>query len=199
MKYNSKYFALVLFVLSTTLVLGFTANAFAAAPTQVEQEACLNAFTPDTNPCDTADEWKGSNIHINAEYVESFSIPMRIDISGLDTTLETHELVIGWDLTKQQNGVIHHVFDYITTFDFTDDPHPCLFLHNETSDSKCTGWNSDSFPTPAPTISTSTDTIGGPQPTTSWNNLNSTEVQEIFLFSLLKCKKFSCFQKMETW
>jgi len=151
MKYNSKYFALVLFVLSTVLVLGSTVNAYAAAPTQVDQEACLNNFTPDTNPCDTAVEWKGSNIQSDAEYVEGYSIPMRIDITGLDEDVDEHTLVIGWDLTKEQGGVINHVFDYITTYDFTDDPHPCLFAHNDTSDSKCTGWNSTSFPIPTPT------------------------------------------------
>ena len=102
MKYNTKSFALVLFVLSTVLVLGSTVNAFAAPSLQVEQEACLNNFTPDTNPCDTAVEWKGSNIQSDAEYVEGFSIPMRIEITGLDTDLDEHTLVIGWDLTKEQ-------------------------------------------------------------------------------------------------
>jgi hypothetical protein len=119
----------------------------------------LNDFNPDTNPCDTPVEWKGSNIQSDAEYVEGFSIPMRIDITGLDTTIDEHTLVIGWDLTKQQNGVIYHVFDYITSYDFTDDPHPCLVLHNNTLDSKCTGWKFDSFPTPAPTISTNSSTV----------------------------------------
>ena len=184
MKYNNNKLTLVLFVLFTTLVLGYTTNAFAAAPTQVDLEACLNNITPDTNPCDTAIEWKGGNIQSDAEYVEGFSIPMRIDITGLDTGILEHELVIGWDLTKKQGGVINHVFDYITTYNFTDDPHPCLVPHNNTSDDVCANWNFDSFPTPTPTNSTAVDTVGLlDQPTTSWDNLNSTEVQEIFLFS----------------
>jgi hypothetical protein len=184
MKYNRINFALVLFVLSTIIILSSATDAFAAAPTQVDQEACLNNFTPDTNPCDTNDEWKGSNIQGNAEYVEGSSIPMRIDIRNLDTDLFNHTLVIGWDTTKEQAGVINHIFDYITTYDFTNDPHPCLVAHNNASDSKCTGWNSTSFPIPPLTFSTNSSTVDElDQPTTSWNNLNSTEVQEIFLFS----------------
>jgi len=78
---NNKKLALVLFVLSTTLVIGFTTDAFAAAPTQVDMEACLNDFDPDTNPCDTAMEWKGSNIAQDATYPEGSSIPIRIEIT----------------------------------------------------------------------------------------------------------------------
>ena len=150
MKYYSKKLALVLFVLSTTMILGSTTNAFAAAPTQVEMEACLNDFNPDTNPCDTPIEWKGSNIAKDATYEEGSAIPIRIEITDLDTTLNNHTLVVGWDLTKEQGGVINHVFDYLTAYDFTDDPHPCLVLHSDISDSKCTGWMLAERDTPEP-------------------------------------------------
>ena len=182
MKYYSKKLALVLFVLSTTMMLGSTTNAFAAAPTSVEMEACLNDFNPDTNPCDTPIEWKGGNIQSDATYQEGFSIPMRIDITDLDTTLAEHTILLGWDLTKTQSGVIHHVFDYITEYDFTDDPHPCLVPHNENSDSKCTDWSSDSEPIPQPETPTLIGTKGGPQPITSWNN-NLISEQSVFLFA----------------
>jgi hypothetical protein len=184
MKINNKQLALVLFVLSTTLILGSATNVFAAAPTSVEIESCLNDFDPDTNPCDTIDEWKSGNISTDATYFEGNAIPMRIEITDLDTTIEEHTIILGWDLTKEQGGIVNHVFDYLTTYDFTDDPHPCLVAHSDISDDVCAGWISTTYPTPEPVEFTTNSTVNDlPQPTTSWNNLDSIEEQSIFLFS----------------
>ena len=185
MNYKINNLALVLFVLSTSIVLASTTNAFAAAPVQVEMEACLNDFNPPTNPCDTADEWKGSNIAQDATYPEGSSIPIRIAITGLDTTIVEHTLVIGYDMTKLQGGTINHVFDYITAYDFTDDSHPCLDPHNETSDSICAGWMHSESPTPEPMNFTTngTNPMNAEQPTMSWSNINATKVQQVSLFA----------------
>ena len=72
MKIQNKSLALVLFVLSTTLILGTTTDAFAVDPDGRGStgagaiEACLNVAVPPTNysPCDTSSEWSGGNIQL---------------------------------------------------------------------------------------------------------------------------------------
>ena len=56
MKYKINNLALVLFVLSTVIILGSAADAYAI--TNGDIEACLNRPTlPNFPPCDKADEW----------------------------------------------------------------------------------------------------------------------------------------------
>jgi hypothetical protein len=161
MKYNSLNIALVLFVLSTTIILGSTIDAFAADPDGRgdsgvgDIEACLNAGQPPNFwPCDTDDEWKGGNITNEAGYREGSSIPVRVDITGLEnsTEAEFQELVISWDITKTQGNIVKHTFDYITSFDRNDSPHPCLDALPLTV---CQNWNKTTIAIPVPTIGTS--------------------------------------------
>ena len=91
MKYKTLNIALVLFVLSTTVIFSSAIDAFAADPDGRGSsgvgsiEACLNAGQPPNFwPCDTADEWSGGNITNEAGYREGSSIPVRVDITGLE-------------------------------------------------------------------------------------------------------------------
>jgi len=187
MKYNRKNFALVLFVLSTTLVLGSSVNAYAADEDGRGEdgtgdiEACLNRPNlPDFPPCDNADEWKGGNITNEASYREGGSIPVRVDITGLEDSpdAEFHELVIGWDITKTQGNIIKHAFDYITSFDRNDRPHPCL---EALPKDVCENWVNATIAIPAPgNLTSAANTLEGvngtdPQPITSFDSLDADE------------------------
>jgi hypothetical protein len=199
MKYNTLNIALVLFVLSTTIILGSTTNAYAVdsdgrGDSGVGHiEACLNAGQPPNFwPCDTDEEWKGGNITNDAGYREGSSIPVRIDITGLenDTAGVTyHGLAIEWDITKTQNNTVKHTFDYITQFDRNDDPHPCLIAHNSSELEVCENWVSATKPIPRPSLLASTTngtnstTTLLPQPRASFDMLNQTEgEQEFYMF-----------------
>jgi len=162
MKYNSKYFALILFVLSATLILGSTTNAYAVhdglskgVDGSGALEGCLNDKAGFTAPCDTADEWKKGNIMGDASYSLGDSIPVRIDITDLDTNpLLYQELIIELDITKA-TGVVSHTFDYATTFDRTvTNANPCLVAVDNQAPSVCTGWNSSTKAIPTPSANT---------------------------------------------
>jgi len=133
MKFINTKTALVLFVLFSTLMIGSTIDAYAVdangrgSTGTGSVEACLNlGQPPNFSPCDTDAEWNGGNITNDASYKEGSSIPIRVDITGLETAAPWQKLVIGWDITKTQANTKKHTFDYITSFDRNDDPHPCL-------------------------------------------------------------------------
>jgi hypothetical protein len=192
MKYNSLNIALVLFVLSTTIILSSTINAYAAdADGRGDSgvgsiEACLNAGQPPNFwPCDTADEWSGGNITNEAGYREGSSIPVRVDITSLENSTEAkfQELVVSWDITKTQGNIVKHTFDYITSFDRNDSPHPCL---DALPLDVCENWVKDTIAIPAPgNLTTSASTMDGVngtntnatlgQPLSSFNSLPSNE------------------------
>ncbi|MGA0297293.1 MAG: hypothetical protein ACO3K2_08175, partial [Nitrosopumilaceae archaeon] len=124
MNYKTLNIALVLFVLSTTIIFSSAIDAFAADPNGRGSsgvgsiEACLNQGQPPNFwPCDTEDEWSGGNITNEAGYREGSSIPVRVDITGLENNTEGadakfQELVISWDITKTQANIVKHTFDY---------------------------------------------------------------------------------------
>jgi hypothetical protein len=187
MKYKINNLALVLFVLSTTLILGSTTNAYAADPDGRGDsgvgsiEACLNQGQPPNFwPCDTADEWSGGNITNEAGYREGSSIPVRVDITGLDNSTEAkfQELIVAWDITKTQANTVKHTFDYITSFDRNDSPHPCL---DALPLDVCENWVNATIAIPTPGNSTSSaNTINGTvgsllQPITSFESLPADE------------------------
>ena len=147
MKYNNKNFALVLFVLSTTLLLGSAIDAFAAEDGDIE--ACLNRkMIPNFPPCDNADEWKGGNITNEASYKEGGSIPVRVDITD-NKPLNSNVLKIGWDITKTQGGVIKHTFDYVTSFNYSTFAEPCL---GGDPNKVCENWDASSYDIPPPGV-----------------------------------------------
>jgi hypothetical protein len=177
MKYKINNLALVLFVLSTTLIIGSVADAHATVRGTTGTgsiEACLNlGQPPNFSPCDTSDEWSGGNITNSAGYQEGASIPVRVDITGLDNSTGVHnELVIGWDITKTQANTVKHTFDYITSYDRNDTPHPCLVL---VGNPVCAGYGMDSEDIPVPGSS------GDPA-----NFDNSTSVQPFDSFKILE-------------
>ncbi|MCH7758443.1 MAG: hypothetical protein IIA19_08260, partial [Thaumarchaeota archaeon] len=179
MKYNSKHYALILFVLSAILILGSTTNAYAVhdglskgVDGSGALEGCLNDKAGFTAPCDTADEWKKGNIMGDASYSLGDSIPVRIDITDLDTNpLLYQELIIELDITKA-TGVVSHTFDYATTFDRTvTNANPCLVAVDNQAPSVCTGWNSSTKAIPTPSANTNNPAItkdGESQPDTSF-------------------------------
>ncbi|NIM25292.1 MAG: hypothetical protein GTN35_00905, partial [Nitrososphaeria archaeon] len=179
MKYNITNLTLVLFVLTTTIIFSSSIEAFAAdadgrGSTGVGSiEACLNQGQPPNFwPCDTADEWSGGNITNEAGYREGSSIPIRVDITGLENSTDAkfQELVVSWDITKTQGNIVKHTFDYITSYDRNDDPHPCLVAHNSTELEDCAGWAFDTIPIPAPgNLTTDANTIEGVN-TDTWSN-----------------------------
>ena len=183
---NNYNLALVFFVLSMTIILGSTLDAYAAP--SGDFEACLNAVG--TAPCDndgsdgSSDEWSDGQITNQIIYTEGQSIPARVDMTGLTgdgTTI--HELEIFWDTTKASSDV-SHTFDYITTFDKNDDPHPCLVAHNDISDVICTGFGSDTIPIPDPSGNTNLGTVGGlSQPITAFTALDNLEEQVFTMFA----------------
>jgi len=130
---RGKNLAFVLFVISATLILGSTTNAYAGGPSPPDDgsgdlEACLNGVNGD-QICDTTDEWTGQNISKDVQYVLGESIPIRVDIT-LDTDELgpgfSHELRVDIDVTKKQGMDINHTFDYFTSFDRNDTPNPCF-------------------------------------------------------------------------
>jgi len=171
MKYNRINYALVLFVLSTALVLGSTIDAFAVDPDgrgssgSGDIEACLNlGQPPNAFPCDTDPEWDGGNISRDAGYREGSSIPMRIDITGLEDA-PWQQLEIVWDITKTQANNVQHTFDYITSFDRNDEPNPCLNLGFV-----CENYVNATVAIPPPGINVDNGT-GSIQPLFSFNQL----------------------------
>jgi len=190
MKYNNKKLALVLFVLSTTLILGSAIDAYAADPDgrgetgDGDIEACLNRpGLPNFPPCDNTDEWNGGNITFDATYKEGGSIPVRIDITDLEVNenVSYQKLIIGWHITKTQGGIIKHTFDYITSFDRNDNPHPCLVP--VTVGGPCEGFFSDSIDIPPPTVNTIDGTTGDLQPITSFNLLKDIGETKFWMYS----------------
>ncbi|MGD8918856.1 MAG: Ig-like domain-containing protein, partial [Nitrosopumilaceae archaeon] len=187
MKYNIQKIALVLFVLSTSIIFSSTIDAYAIdsdgrGSTGVGAiEACLNQGQPPNYwPCDTADEWSGGNITFEAGYREGSSIPIRVDVTGLEVEAPWQKLVISWDITKTQGNTIKHTFDYITSFDRNDDPHPCLMAY---PGEVCENWSSDYIQIPIP-MRNSTDgtTNSTEQPSQSFRNLPLDQTQ-FWLFS----------------
>ncbi|MDH3618462.1 MAG: hypothetical protein OEM89_07030, partial [Nitrosopumilus sp.] len=174
MKNNNKKLAMILFVISTTLILGSNIDAYAHHSDGVrgttgdgDLEGCLNGAAGD-QICNTAAEWNGQNISNEALYFEGNSIPIRVDITDLDTTDGlVQKLIIDWDITKSQGGIKKHTFDYLTSFDTTDNPHPCLLAETRP---RCDGFVSDTIPIPPPGANTTTETVGNStQPLDSFN------------------------------
>jgi len=183
---NTK-FALALLVLVSIVMFSSTIDAYAVDNTGRGStgvgsvEACLNlGLPPNFSPCDTGVEWSGGNITNEASYKEGSSIPVRVDITGIETAAPWQKLVVGWDITKTQAGTVKHTFDYITSFDRNDDPHPCL---DSLPLDVCENWEKATIAIPVPNNSTSTmDGVNGTdfQPKTSFESLPSDEK----LFSL---------------
>ncbi|HUT06536.1 MAG TPA: hypothetical protein VMW74_07615, partial [Nitrosopumilaceae archaeon] len=176
MKNNNKKLAMILFVLSTTLVLGSSIDVYANDSTGVrgttgdgDLEGCLNGSAGD-QICNTTAEWSGQNISHDAMYFEDNSIPIRVNITDLDTTPGlVQKLIIDWDITKSQGGIAKHTFDYITSFDTTDHPHPCLLAE---STPRCDDFVTVTIPIPPPTVNTTVETADGSnQPIDSFTSL----------------------------
>ena len=154
---------LVLFVLSTTLILGSTIDAYAAPPASGDLEGCLNGNTGQ-GICDTAAEWGKSNISNDSLYTEGESIPIRVDMTGLNTDdTITQKLVVEWDLTRNSNG-LKHTYDYITTFNLNDMPNPCFEISGSGCILNSSLDKSSSKIIPPPTKNTDVDIRPGSQP-----------------------------------
>jgi len=181
---RGKNLAFVLFVVSATLILGSTTNAYATdtgdrgTTGSGDLEACLNDKA--SPPCDTAAEWDAQNISAESLYTEGESIPVRVDITGLDTNAGFQELIVEWDITKKQGGVIKHTFDYITSFDRNDkDADPCFDFP-----SGCFGGSSSFFIIPPPMANTNDDTAFGlSQPVKSFTSLPEDD-RKFWMFAL---------------
>ncbi|MDH3618774.1 MAG: hypothetical protein OEM89_08625, partial [Nitrosopumilus sp.] len=182
---NKINLAFALFIISTTMVIGSTIDAFATHEgTQGttgggDLEACLNNLG--SSPCDTADEWASQNISSKVSYTLNESIPVRVDITNLETDADYHELIVEWDLTKKQGSNVNHTFDYITSFDRNDNPHPCLVLDPIP---RCDTWDFDTAPIPAPGVNTNIGTVGGlMQPITSFNAITDPNEKLFYMFA----------------
>ena len=140
MKYKINNLALVLFVLSTVMILGSTTNAFAVEPTGTTgdgtMQGCLNDLV---GTCDTILEWKSQNIANGAFYFEGQPIPIRFDITNLDNATNTiHEIIFEYDITEKTAGTIKHPFDYLVSYNATEPADACVgldFLSGCASDS----------------------------------------------------------------
>ncbi|HUT06598.1 MAG TPA: hypothetical protein VMW74_07935, partial [Nitrosopumilaceae archaeon] len=178
-------FAFVLFVLFTTLIIGSTIDAFADhSGTQGtlgkgDFEACLNDVG--TFPCDTTGEWGRQNLTNEVNYTLNDSVPIRVDITDLDPNAGYHELIVEWDLAKTQGQVVKHTFDYITSFDRNDNPHPCLVLDPSP---RCDTWEFDAEPIPAPSSYTDVNTVGDSmQPIDSFNSITDPNQKLFYMFA----------------
>jgi len=119
---RGKNLAFVLFVISTTLILGSAIDAF-ADQTKGSFEACLNL--EGDGICNTAAEWGAQNINTKVIYTEGESIPVRVDLTDIDDDESNQVLTVDWDVTIQDND-LSHTFDYITSYDRNDTPNPCF-------------------------------------------------------------------------
>ncbi|MGD8637881.1 MAG: thrombospondin type 3 repeat-containing protein, partial [Nitrosopumilaceae archaeon] len=172
--------AFAIFVISTTLVFGSSLFAYAAPGIVGDFGACLNNLG--SSPCDTATEWDDGQISNYISYTEGESIPTRVDISNLPGDESIHTLTVFWDTTKSDES-IHHTFDYITTYDNNDDPHPCLVAHGN-PDNICDGWTISTIPIPDPGANTDVGTKGGLlQPLSAFQELDSSEEQVFTMFA----------------
>ena len=182
---HKKNLPFILFVLSTIFVLGSITESFATHEgTQGtlgngDLEACLNNVGP--APCDTTAEWNGQNLTHEVNYILGESIPIKIDITNLETDVDYHGLIIDWDLAKTQGQVVNHTFDYITSIDRNDNPHPCMILDPT---ERCFGFGSDHFPIPPPTVYTDIDTVDGSmQPSDSFNSITDPNQKLFYMFA----------------
>ena len=180
----------MLFVISATLILGSAIDAY-AGPNDPSGDfgACLN--NSGTVPCDVVAEWGDGQITTEISYTEGDSIPTRVDMTNLsgDDTI-VHTLIVFWDTTKSDNDV-SHTFDYITTYDNNDDPHPCLVAHpNSGPDTVCKDFGKDTKPIPDPgtknsLANTIVDTKGGLlQPLAEFQALDEDEEQGYIAFAV---------------
>jgi hypothetical protein len=120
-----------------------------------------------------AADWVNGNAGpSNAHFAEGYSIPYRVNVTGLVGTSSTvHHLIVEWD-TKQSNG---HAIDYITHYQNLDNPtgsHFVTFGHNAEVVDPTMGTTFSGAPTlfQIPTPSSAGSEVTG-QPTTSFNNL----------------------------
>jgi hypothetical protein len=180
MKYNSKNFALILFVLSTTLILGSTNYAFAdhAVPDGVDGDGTVEGCLNDVDgSCDTVIEWKSQNISQDALYFEGDSIPIRFDITNLDAA-NYHELIFEYDITKMTGGTVKHPFDYITTYNVSDTPIPYV------GPDFGAGFVPDSEPLTGPLEITTYQTVDDiSQPDTSFVNSWTDDEKKFWMFA----------------
>lgn len=67
--------------------------------------------------------WDAGNLGASkSTYYEGDTIPYRLDLAGI--TEGTHSVTVEWDTTKAG----YHAIDYITTYNITESPDPCLGL-----------------------------------------------------------------------
>jgi hypothetical protein len=143
MKNKNKNMVFSLFVLSTVMILGSTADAFAdhvldGTTGDGTLEGCLNVV--DDSSCNSTDEWKSQNISRDAFYFEGEPIPIRFDITNLDNaTASIHEIIFEYDITEKTGGTIKHPFDYILSYNATEAANACVgpdFVNGCVSDSE---------------------------------------------------------------
>jgi hypothetical protein len=170
MNYKSKNFALVLFVLSTTIILGSTVDAYAAPSGDIR--VCLNEI----DTCDSDIEWAGKGNLSNddgAAYNEGDSVPIAIDITGI-TAGQQQRLVVDWDIQKNDN-VVQHTFDYATSFDRNYTPDICFLFGLSPGCFVNASASATIDPPQNTTLETNPD--NSPQPSTSINGLGVGEDQ----------------------
>ena len=99
MKNKTNQIALVILIMSVMIILNPTSFAFADhTGTAGKQgtgliQGCLNDID---GSCDTLNEWKSQNISIDALFFEEQSIPIRFDVTNLDSA-GYHEIVFEYD------------------------------------------------------------------------------------------------------
>ncbi|HYV94342.1 MAG TPA: HYR domain-containing protein [Chitinophagales bacterium] len=127
-----------------------------------------------TSPNDPGDWVNGNSGSSNSHYVEGYSIPYRMVLTGL--TVGTHTLDIEWDISHSSVNAI----DFITQFDRLE-PHITQFGHAaETIDPLIgTGLVGPSIVTlaiPTPLVNSTTETVDGiSQPSTRFLSLPAGE------------------------
>jgi hypothetical protein len=182
MKYKIKNLALVLFVLSTVVILGSTDDAFAdhVVPDGTSGDGSIQGCLNDVDgSCDTEPEWKSQNIASDAFYFEGQPVPIRFDITNLDNATATnHEIIFSYDITEKTSGTIKHPFDYITSYNVTDSPNACV---GPDFGGLCV---SDSELITTPLENTEYQTVGPiSQPETSFDNSWTADQKKFWMFA----------------
>ncbi len=144
----------------------FAQTVFTDAAANLDQARNGSASSP-TNPIAWVNGNAGSS---NSHYVEGYSVPYRIVVTGL--AAGTHTLDIEWDTRHSSANAI----DFITTYNRLE-PHITQYGHEaeDIDPLYSTGLVAPSlitFPVPAPIVNTTAGTVGGlSQPISAFNAL----------------------------
>lgn len=144
--------AAALFATVGLLALALPARfAFGAAPAG-DLDQCANGGVGDPPEACTGSNWVNGNLNESkSHYSEGESLPYRLRLSDLDTTV-IHTVVIEWDTTKSGK----HALDYLTSYDETETTaDPCSGVAG------CNPATFSTFPIPAdPNIAADSDWAG---------------------------------------